>query len=293
MIRQINNGSIICADTIEIGKNCTIGKDVRIIVPDGFKLGAHSVIGDGFKATCRSLTLGEHVFIRSGIVVGKGGWSGPNSILSIGDKCYIGEQCIFNVSESIIIGNDVGIGEQTNFWTHGAFSPVNLSFPAKFAPIEVHNQVWIQGRSCILPGVVIEKNCIVGMGAIVTKSIPEGKFVAGVPAQIRGEAHKKLTRRILEKVAEAYRELAVYKKLNIEVHVSDEVWEFQLTYVRQGTSQAETTLFHLNTMTIEGNQNRYTEDFRDFLRRRGFKFWTDKQFSSILPPSFIPYKEWL
>jgi acetyltransferase-like isoleucine patch superfamily enzyme len=43
---------------------------------------------------------------------------------------------------------------------------------------------FIGGRSLILPGVVIGDGCVVGAGAVVTKSIPAACVVAGNPARI-------------------------------------------------------------------------------------------------------------
>lgn len=43
---------------------------------------------------------------------------------------------------------------------------------------------FIGGRSLILPGVEIGDGCVIGAGAVVTKSVPAGCVVAGNPAQI-------------------------------------------------------------------------------------------------------------
>ena len=43
---------------------------------------------------------------------------------------------------------------------------------------------FIGGRSLILPGVEIGDNCVVGAGAVVTKSVPPRSIVAGNPATI-------------------------------------------------------------------------------------------------------------
>ena len=52
----------------------------------------------------------------------------------------------------------------------------------------VHTRIgkncFIGGRSLILPGIEIGDNCIVGAGAVVTKSVPPRSIVAGNPAQI-------------------------------------------------------------------------------------------------------------
>lgn len=43
---------------------------------------------------------------------------------------------------------------------------------------------FIGGRSVILPGVEVGHGSIVGVGSVVTKSVPPGSIVAGVPARI-------------------------------------------------------------------------------------------------------------
>lgn len=52
----------------------------------------------------------------------------------------------------------------------------------------VHTRIgkncFIGGRSLILPGVEIGDNCVVGAGAVVTKSVPPRSIVAGNPAQV-------------------------------------------------------------------------------------------------------------
>ena len=43
---------------------------------------------------------------------------------------------------------------------------------------------FIGGRSLILPGVEIGDHCVVGAGAVVTKSVPPRSLVAGNPARV-------------------------------------------------------------------------------------------------------------
>lgn len=48
----------------------------------------------------------------------------------------------------------------------------------------IGSRCFIGGRSLILPGVEIGDDCIVGAGAVVTKSVPAGSIVVGNPAKV-------------------------------------------------------------------------------------------------------------
>lgn len=51
-------------------------------------------------------------------------------------------------------------------------------------PINIGNHVWIGNRAMILKGVTIGDGAIIAAGAIVTKDVPSGAIVAGVPAKV-------------------------------------------------------------------------------------------------------------
>jgi len=53
-----------------------------------------------------------------------------------------------------------------------------------YAPIKIHDNVWIGERAIILKGVTIGKGAIIAIGAVVTKDVPEYAIVAGNPARI-------------------------------------------------------------------------------------------------------------
>ena len=51
-------------------------------------------------------------------------------------------------------------------------------------PVTIEDNVWIGGKSIILPGITIHEGAVIGMGAVVTKDVPKGAVVGGNPAKI-------------------------------------------------------------------------------------------------------------
>ena len=56
------------------------------------------------------------------------------------------------------------------------------------APITIGDRVWIGTRAVVLKGVTIGDGAIVAAGAVVTRDVPPGSIVAGVPAKVVGHA---------------------------------------------------------------------------------------------------------
>jgi acetyltransferase-like isoleucine patch superfamily enzyme len=50
--------------------------------------------------------------------------------------------------------------------------------------VEVGNNVWIGYGACILRGVRVGDNAIVGTNSVVTKDVPANAVVGGIPARI-------------------------------------------------------------------------------------------------------------
>ena len=50
--------------------------------------------------------------------------------------------------------------------------------------ITIGDNVWIGGNACIMPGVTIGNNVVIGAGSVVTKDIPDNVIVAGNPCKI-------------------------------------------------------------------------------------------------------------
>lgn len=266
-----------------------IGKNV-VIKCDRFRLGANSIIKDNCKITCTSFEAGDGLFMAEGVEVGRGGSFGPNSKVTIGTNVGIFERTIINPSEEVTIGNNVGIGAEVMIWTHGAWLDSTKGFPADFGPVHIEENVWLPARCIILPNVSIGKNTVIGIGSILNKSIPEGSLAAGNPCRvIKGDYYpKNLSLEQIEKlvlgILHDWGELIEFKvgsKYNYSVSYNKDKTRIELLQVGEKHTGTVSTLYNVVDKTIEGFINELSEDLRDYLRRRGIKIHTNKNFKSI------------
>lgn len=141
---------------------------------------------------------------------------------SIGKSVKIGRDPVFQYKERIDIGNYVYIGNRAFMNGRGEIEVGDYSIisddvvilsvqhnykDANLLPydqIEVMQKVsigrccWIGLRAILLPGVIIEEGCIIGAGAVVTKSFPMGSIIAGNPAVIIGQRDIKKYKQLVE-----------------------------------------------------------------------------------------------
>jgi acetyltransferase-like isoleucine patch superfamily enzyme len=281
---KIGKNSKIKANHIDIHKSVEIGDNVQIHC-DSIKIDKFSKIGNDVKISCRNLEVGEFLYMADGVEIGRGGSTGLNSNVKIGKHVGIFERTIINPSESVEIGDDVGIGAEVMIWTHGAWLDVTQGFPSDFGPVKIGNNVWLPARSIVLPNVIIGDNSVIGIGSIVNKSLPNGCLAAGSPCRVLKENQypKELTNKEKEKlingILDDWLKLLDEKKVYYHYTVEYKNNNIYLREIVEGACCE--TIFNLNERTISNGSGEVVEDLRDYLRRRGIKFYTNKPFKSI------------
>jgi acetyltransferase-like isoleucine patch superfamily enzyme len=109
---------------------------------------------------------------------------GPN--IKIGDFCFLGRGCEFNIRMGIEVGDHSLIAAGCRFidHDHGLNRDELMCLQlGREAPIVIGSNVWIGANAIILRGVTIHSGAVVGAGAVVTKSIPANEIWGGVPAR--------------------------------------------------------------------------------------------------------------
>lgn len=109
--------------------------------------------------------------------------------ICIGDGCCIYSDISTSESFLITIGNNVTISNNVQLLTHdNSIDRISPEVSDILGEVRIGDNCFIGAHSIILPGVTLGKDVIVGAGAVVTKSYPDGSIVAGNPAKLIGNS---------------------------------------------------------------------------------------------------------
>jgi len=140
------------------------GLELQVARGAGIEFGRFVWIGDGTKIRCHE------------------------GVVEIGAKTVLGQECTISAYKRVRIGEQCVIADRAMFidFDHGV---VEVERPIRAQGIytrdvEVGSNVWIGYGACILRGVSVGDNSIVGTNSVVTKDVPANAVVAGIPARI-------------------------------------------------------------------------------------------------------------
>jgi acetyltransferase-like isoleucine patch superfamily enzyme len=135
--------------------------------------------------------IGKNATLR----IGRWAWVGHDCKIrvhegevSIGAKTVIGQECTISAYQHVEIGRECIIADRVMLidFDHGVVEverPIRLQGIYK-RDVRVGSNVWMGYGSCILRGVSVGHNSVVGTNAVVTRDVPENAVVGGVPARI-------------------------------------------------------------------------------------------------------------
>lgn len=176
---------------VAIGEYSVIGEGV--VVGDGTIIRNHVVIH-------RNCRIGRNCLIKSSTVIGEEGFGFefdaegvPMRIphlgaVVLGDEVEIGAMNVIargtlgdtvlsdhvKTDDHVFIAHNVSVGENT----------VIIACAEVSGSVKLGRDVWIAPSACIINQAQVGDRALVGMGAVVTKSVEAGMIVAGNPAKV-------------------------------------------------------------------------------------------------------------
>jgi acetyltransferase-like isoleucine patch superfamily enzyme len=132
---------------------------------------------------------------QASVTLGRWSWLGHGckirvheGELSIGAKSVLGQECTISAYQHVSIGRECIIADRVMMidFDHGM---VEVERPIRAQGIykrnvDIGHNVWIGYGACILRGVRVGDNSVVGTSAVVTASVPANAVVGGIPAKI-------------------------------------------------------------------------------------------------------------
>jgi len=150
-------------------------------------------------STAGMLFLGRGLELQTGrqgqIRFGRFVWIGDGSkirchegVVEIGDKTVFGQECTISAYQRVRIGEQCVIADRAMFidFDHGVAEverPIRVQGIYKRDTV-VGSNVWIGYGACVLRGVRVGDNSVIGTNAVVTKDVPANSVVGGVPAKV-------------------------------------------------------------------------------------------------------------
>ncbi len=137
------------------------------------------------------LEIGRGATLR----IGRWAWIGHGckiraheGLVSIGAKTVIGQECTISAFQQVSIGRECIIADRVMMidFDHGASEverPIREQGIYK-RDVHVGHNVWIGYGACLLRGVSVGDNSVIGTNTVVTKPFPANAVLAGAPARV-------------------------------------------------------------------------------------------------------------
>jgi acetyltransferase-like isoleucine patch superfamily enzyme len=147
---------------------------------------------DGICFICPGVKL--EIGPRATLHIGRWAWIGHASKIRvhegevhIGAKTVIGQECTISAFQHVSLGRECIVADRVMLidFDHGVTEverPIRVQGIYK-RDVRVGHNVWMGYGACVLRGVSIGENSIVGTSAVVTKDFPPNSVLGGVPAK--------------------------------------------------------------------------------------------------------------
>jgi acetyltransferase-like isoleucine patch superfamily enzyme len=148
---------------------------------------------DGLCFVCRDVTF--EIGPQATVKLGRWSWIGAGCKIRvhegevvIGAKTVFGQECTISAYQHVGVGRECIIADRVMMidFDHGM---VDTERPIREQGIykrdlNVGHNCWIGYGACLLRGVTVGENSVIGTSAVVTEDVPANAVVGGIPAKL-------------------------------------------------------------------------------------------------------------
>lgn len=164
-----------------IGLGCVIG--VASTIYKGTKIGNDVLIAD-------NASVREGCYIDDGCIISRGVTINYNT--KIGKRTKVMD--LTHITGDMVIEEDVFVSVGITSTNDNTMGRKEYGEDHVKGPI-VRKFATIGGGACLLPGVEVGENTVIGMGSVVSKSIPSKKVAMGIPAKVVKDVSEELLKK--------------------------------------------------------------------------------------------------
>jgi acetyltransferase-like isoleucine patch superfamily enzyme len=163
---------------------------VRIAQPANIQLGRSVYVDHGvyLHACPNGIRIGDGAYIMHGSVLHVFNFRDlPNSGITIGKKCFLGEYNVIRGQGGVVLGDYVYTGSMVqimavNHVFEGVETPI-MEQGITAQGVVIEDDVWLGSGVVVLDGVRIGQGSVVGAGSVVTESLEPYSIAVGSPAR--------------------------------------------------------------------------------------------------------------
>ena len=138
-----------------------------------------------------TIEIGRDAVLR----LGRWSWLGHGTKIrvhegeaSIGAKSVLGQECTISAFQHVSIGRECIIADRVMLidFDHGVVEverPIRLQGIYK-RDVRLGHNCWVGYGVCVLRGVTVGDNAVLGTSAVVTDDVPDNAVAAGIPARV-------------------------------------------------------------------------------------------------------------